>query len=188
MEVVRDTKDTSFNFGTGAMVGTFASLIVGGFMVGAGLNIFAGEGTGGGEGGTPVEGPAGNVIVGSGTQFLSGKSITAPPNTAITLEFDNRNGTHNVQVFGGSSYSGPLLTGCTAGCDGDTVETPIKSGPAVEEFTFTTPAPGEYAFNCVVHPDQMRGTLIIEEGASIPGAPAAAEGEPGAEASATAAP
>jgi plastocyanin len=189
MEVVRDTKDTSFNFGTGAMVGTFASLIVGGFMVGAGLNIFAGESTGG-EGGAPVAGPAGDVIVARQTKFTSGTSITAPPNTAITLTFDNKDASppHNVQIFGGSSYSGPLLTGCTAGCEGDTVETPLKGGPIVEEFTFTTPAPGEYAFNCVAHPDQMRGTLKIEEGASIPGAPAAAEGEPGAEASATAAP
>lgn len=190
MEVVRDTKDTSFNFGTGAMVGTFASLIVGGFMVGAGLNIFAGESTGG-EAGPPVEGPAGDTIVARQTKFTSGTSITAPPNAAITLKFDNKDASppHNVQIFAGSSFSGPLLTGCTAGCEGGTVETPLKGGPIVEEFTFTTPGPGEYAFNCVAHPDQMRGTLVIQDGAPIPGAAAAApEGEPGAGASATTAP
>ncbi len=59
MEVVRDTKDTSFNFGTGALVSTFGALIVGGFMVGAGLNLFGSDSAGVAAGGEPTAGPAG---------------------------------------------------------------------------------------------------------------------------------
>jgi len=176
MEVVRDTKDTSFNFGTGAMVGTFGALIVGGFMVGAGLNLFASEDTGGGGGGgEPTAGPAGDTIVARGTRFISGTELVAPPNTSITLKFDNRDPSppHNVQIFSGSQFSGGLLTGCTAGCPGGDVETEVKAGPYTDTFTFTTPGPGEYAFNCVVHPVEMRGKLVIQDGAPAPGAAAA---------------
>ncbi|MGE3075809.1 MAG: cupredoxin domain-containing protein [Dehalococcoidia bacterium] len=175
MEVVRDTKDTSFNFGTGALVGTFGALIVGGFMVGAGLNLFGEDNAGGGGGGEPTAAPAGDTIVARNTKFVSGTTITAPPGTEITLKFDNKDASppHNVEIFAGSSYNGPLLTGCTAGCDDNQVHTPVKAGPYVETFTFTTPAVGEYAFNCVVHPDQMRGTLVIQDGAPVPGAAAA---------------
>jgi len=179
MEVVRDTKDVSFNFGTGALVGTFASLIIGGFMVGAGLTIFESDKAGGAGGeGTPPPADAGDTIVARQTKFVSGTRIVAPPNTEITLKFDNRDTSppHNVQIFAGSQPSGPLLTGCKAGCEGDEVSTPIKGGPIVESFTFTTPGVGEYAFNCVVHPTQMTGVLVIQEGAPVPGAGAAPAG------------
>ncbi len=176
MEVVRDTKDTSFAFGLGPMVATFSALIVGGFMVGAGLNLFGGEevaATGGGE--TPPAGDTANVITAKTTKFTTGTSITAPPNTVITLKFDNKDTSppHNVQIFAGAQAAGGLLKGCTAGCDGGDVSTPLKGGPMVEEFTFTTPAAGEYAFNCAAHPTQMVGKLIIKEGAPVPGAAAA---------------
>jgi plastocyanin len=181
MEVVRDTKDTSFNFGTGAMVGTFASLIVGGFMVGAGLTLFESDHAGGGGGGEPTAPTgAGDTIVARQTRFTQDE-ITAPPNTQVTLKFDNRDASppHNVEIFAGSQPSGPLLTGCTAGCEGDEVATPIESGPIIQTFTFTTPGVGEYAFICVVHPTQMVGKLIIQEGAPVPGGAApAAEGSP----------
>lgn len=173
MEVVRDTKEASFTFGLGPMVATFGALIVGGFMVGAGLNLFSSDkataGTGG-EGGGPSA-PADNVITAKGTKFTTGTTITAPPNTKITLVFDNQDTSppHNVQIFAGSQASGGLLKGCTAGCEGDEVSLPLKGGPERIEFTFTTPAVGEYAFDCVAHPTQMTGKLIIKDGAPVPG-------------------
>ena len=176
MEVVRDTKDTSFNFGTGAMAGMFSALIVGGFMVGAGLNMFAGEG--GGEGGGPPEAVVpGDTVVARNIRFTVNNNIIAPPNTVITLKFDNKDVSppHNIEIFAGSSAEGDLLQGCTAGCDPSQnggVYTPLVGGPIVQEFTFTTPGPGKYAFNCAAHPVQMTGTLTIEEGAPIPGAAA----------------
>ena len=177
MEVVRDTKDTSFNFGMGAMTAMFGALIVGGFMVGAGLNLFQGEGGGGGgtAGGEQPGGPPADTVVARNTKFTNNR-IVAPPNTAVTLTLDNKDTSppHNIQIFAGSSTSGALLTGCTAGCDDNDVATPLVGGPVVQSFTFTTPAVGTYGFNCAAHPDQMTGTLVIEEGAAAPGAPAGA--------------
>jgi plastocyanin len=48
------------------------------------------------------------------------------------------------------------------------VETELAQGPVEQTFTFTTPDVGTYSFNCIAHPDQMTGTLTIEEGAEIP--------------------
>lgn len=182
MEVVRDTKEVAFRFGTGALVSTFGALIVGGFMVGAGLSLFQSENAGGGGGGgEPTAGPAGDTIVARNTKFISGSTIIAPPNMAITLKFDDRDASppHNVEIFAGSSQGGPLLKGCTAGCadDGEEVHTALKGGVRIDTFTFTTPGVGEYFFDCVAHPTQMQGKLIIQEGAPVPGgaaAPAAA--------------
>ncbi|MEO8540651.1 MAG: cupredoxin domain-containing protein [bacterium] len=178
MEVVRDTKDASFSFGLGPMVAAFGALIVGGFMVGAGLNLFSEDSKAGAAtpGGTP-SGPADNVITAKNTKFTTGTTITAPPNTVITLKFMNNDPSppHNVEIYAGSQASGSLLKGCTAGCEGADVSLPLKGGPEEIDFTFTTPAAGEYAFNCAAHPTQMIGKLIIKDGAAAPGgaAPAA---------------
>lgn len=177
MEVVRDTKDTSFNFGTGALVGTFGALIVGGFMVGAGLNLFSNDSAGGGTpggGGEPAAPAAGDMIVAKNTKFTTGSTITAPPNTAITLQFDNQDTQfHNVHIFAGEATSGASLQGCTAGCPSGDVATQLKGGPYIESFSFTTPGVGKYGFHCDAHPDQMKGVLDIQEGAPAPGAAAA---------------
>lgn len=178
MEVVRDTKDTSFSFGLGPMVATFGALIVGGFMVGAGLNLFGNDKAVSGGGTTPDNGggPAANVITAKNTKFTTGTTITAPPNTKITLVFNNQDVSppHNVEIYAGPQTSGPLLKGCTAGCEGDDVSLPLKGGPETIEFTFTTPAAGEYAFNCVAHPTQMTGKLVVQDGAPVPGGGGAA--------------
>ncbi|MFN8618870.1 MAG: cupredoxin domain-containing protein [Dehalococcoidia bacterium] len=182
MEVVRDTKDTSFTFGLGPMVATFGALVVGGFMVGAGLNLFSNDNAAA-SGGTAEPGngggPAANVITAKNTKFTTGTTITAPPNTKITLVFNNQDTSppHNVQIYAGAQASGSLLKGCTAGCEGDDVSLPLKGGPEQVSFTFTTPAAGTYAFDCAAHPTQMTGKLVVQEGAPVPGgAPPAAGG------------
>lgn len=180
MEVIRDTKDTSFNFGTQAMVGMFGALIVGGFMVGAGLNLFGGEG--GAVGGTPTDGgtppPGGDTVIARNTKFFN-NNVTVPPNQAVTLKLDNKDPAppHNIAIFAGSQTSGPFLTGCTAGCAGSEVKTALRGGPVVQEFTFTTPGVGTYAFYCEAHPTQMTGTLTVQEGAPAPGGGGAPAGE-----------
>ncbi len=185
MEVVRDTKDTSFSFGLGPMVATFGALIVGGFMVGAGLNLFSNDNAAGG-GGTVEPGNGGgsadNVITAKNTKFTTGTTITAPPNTKITLIFDNQDTSppHNVQIFAGPQATGGLLKGCTAGCEGDEVSLPLKGGPEKIEFTFTTPAAGEYAFDCAAHPTQMTGKLVVKDGAPAPGGGGAPAASPAA--------
>jgi plastocyanin len=49
------------------------------------------------------------------------------------------------------------------------VVTPVRFGITTNDFTFTTPGPGRYAFHCDVHPATMKGIMVIEEGAPLPG-------------------
>ncbi len=174
MEVVRDTKDVSVRFGTGTAAMLLGSLIIGGFFVGAGLTLFQNEstGTGGGGGGTPT-GFAETGTIRAADFTFPDSQIKLPPNTEVTLTFDNvGNSIHNWQLFQGTTPGeGPLVSTCTAGCDkdGSDVSTPAVSGGDSVMFTFTTPDVGEYAFHCSFHPDQMKGTLVIEAGAPVPG-------------------
>ncbi|MDW8047526.1 MAG: plastocyanin/azurin family copper-binding protein, partial [Chloroflexota bacterium] len=177
MEVVRDTKDVAFRFSLGAAATLVSAFIVGGFMIGAGLTLFGGEGTAAGGGGTPP--PSGGfeetgIIPARNIRFLV-KEIRLPPNTEVTLTFDNRDPSppHNIQFHNGDANA-PLLPGCKEGCQTangeptDEVSTAIATGPIQQKFTFVTPGPGSYTFICVVHPTDMVGTMIVEEGAPVP--------------------
>jgi plastocyanin len=79
-------------------------------------------------------------------------TLTAPANTAVTIVFHNEDQgvQHNLSVYQGeaaaqSVFKGELTTGAT-----DT------------RYEFTTPGPGSYFFQCDVHPDTMKGTLVVE--------------------------
>ena len=186
MQVVRDTKDTSVRYSMGMAVTLLGALLVGGFAVGAGLTLFASEGEAS-EGGAPgpVElGPFAGTITIQASVF-DYTEIVAPPGAELTFVLDNQDDSvaHNIVFYAGDEAGdGPVLTGCSAGCDGDDggVRTELATGIVQHEFTFTTPPPGRYAFWCDVHPDTMLGALVVEEGAPVPGeAPPA--GEPVAE-------
>lgn len=183
MQVVRDTKDTSVRYSMGMAVTLLGALLVGGFAVGAGLTLFASEGEaseGGGAAG-PVElGPFAGTITIQASVF-DYTEIVAPPGAELTFVLDNQDDSvaHNIVFYAGDTAGdGPVLTGCSAGCDGDDggVRTELATGIVQHEFTFTTPPPGRYAFWCDVHPDTMLGALVVEEGAPVPGeAPPAEE-------------
>jgi len=168
MEVIRDTKDTSFNFGTGAAVAMFGSLIVGGFMVGAGLNMFASEseGTGGGE---PP--PAANPFeVTMRDSFFVPDTLRAAPAIEVTFTAVNRGQQiHNIHFL--TAKGGDVIADGDNGTAGERVD-----GGATGTITFTTPGVGSYYFFCVFHPDVMDGTFIVEEGGPGSAAPPAAEG------------
>ena len=182
MQVVRDTKDTSVRYSLGAATALFGALIVGGFAVGAGLNLFASEASGGEGGGfVPVElGPFLDTITIKGSDF-DYEEIVLPPGVEFTMTLDNQDDSvaHNIIFFQGDTVGldEPVLEGCIAGCedDGTQVRTELATGIVQHTFTFTTPEPGVYAFWCDVHPDTMTGVLIIEEGAPLPGVAPAAE-------------
>ncbi len=188
MQVVRDTKDTSVRYSLGTATALFGALIVGGFAVGAGLNLFASEASGEGSGELVRQdlGPFLDTITIKGISF-DYTDITLPPGVEFTMTLDNQDDlvAHNLIFFQGDEVgvNEPVLEGCTSGCDedGTQVRTELATGIVRHTFTFTTPPPGRYAFWCDVHPDTMTGILIIEEGALLPGeAPAAeepAEGE-----------
>ncbi len=183
MQVVRDTKDTTVRFSMGAAVSLFGALLVGGFAVGAGLNLFASEAEAGEGGGfVAVElGPFLDTVTIKASDF-DYKEITLPPGVEFTMTLDNQDDSvaHNIIFYQGdvAALDQPVLEGCIAGCedDGTAVRTELATGIVQHTFTFTTPPPGQYAFWCDVHPDTMIGMLIIEEGAPLPGeAPAAEE-------------
>ncbi|MCY3646473.1 MAG: cupredoxin domain-containing protein [Chloroflexi bacterium] len=183
MQVVRDTKDTTVRFSMGAAVSLFGALLVGGFAVGAGLNLFASEASGGEGGGfVPVQlGPFVDTITIKASDF-DYTEVTLPPGVEFTMTLDNQDDSvaHNIIFYQGdvAALDEPVLEGCISGCedDGTAVRTELATGIIQHTFTFTTPPPGRYAFWCDVHPDTMIGMLIIEEGAPLPGeAPAAEE-------------
>jgi plastocyanin len=180
MQVLRDTKDVSVRFGLGAAATIFGALVLGGFMVGAGLTAFdepesqatGGNGTPGGPTTTPGNGAFNGTIAARNIQFRP-TSFTVPPNTQVTLTMDNQEAVpHNIVFFNAAEPGGAPLGGCTSGCEGTTVETAVQTGPVKQTFTFTTPGPGSYAFHCAVHPT-MRGSMTVQEGAPAPGQPAA---------------
>ena len=187
MQVVRDTKDTSVRYSLGTATALFGALIVGGFAVGAGLNLFASEASGEDGEVVPIDqGPFVDTLEIKASAF-SHEQITLPPGVDFTMTLDNQDDSvaHNLIFFQGdeADLDEPVLEGCLSGCadDATAVRTELAPGIVQHTFTFTTPPPGRYAFWCDVHPDTMTGVLIIEEGALLPGeAPAAeepAEGE-----------
>ena len=186
MQVVRDTKDTTVRFSMGAALSLFGALLVGGFAVGAGLNLFASEAEAG-EGEIivrPDAGPFMGTMTIKASEF-SHEEITLAPGIEVTMVLDNQDDSvaHNIIFFQGDEVgeNEPVLEGCTAGCadDGTAVRTSLELGIIEQTFTFTTPPPGRYAFWCDVHPDTMIGVLIIEEGFDgWPATPAPAADEP----------
>lgn len=181
MDVVRDTKDVSFRFSTGAAVAIFAALAVGGLGIGSGITLFQNETKTAAVpgGGTPAAGGGFNgTIVAKTAQKFETSAFTLPPNTDITLTFDNQNQgvPHNIHFFADTTAA-TGMTGCKTGCDTPPeVSTAVKAGVETEQFTFTTPGPGKYLFHCDVHPTTMKGILTVEAGAAIPGASAPAGG------------
>ena len=195
MQVVRDTKDTSVRFSLGGATALLGALLVGGFAIGAGLTLFASEGTAS-EGG-PVLPVGPGVFEGTITiraSLFDFREITLPPGTEVTLTLDNQDDSvaHNIAFYEGEEAGeGPLLEGCSEGCEDSAVRTELATGIVQHTFTFTTPPPGRYAFWCDVHPDTMLGVLIVEEGALLPGEeppaeePAEGEGEDSGEGEST---
>ncbi|MXY36951.1 MAG: hypothetical protein F4Y54_09370 [Dehalococcoidia bacterium] len=186
MQVVRDTKDTTVRFSMGAAVSLFGALLVGGFAVGAGLNLFASEASGSEGGGfvPTVLGPFEGTITIKASDF-DYEEITLAPGIDVTMTLDNQDDSvaHNIIFFQGdvAALDQPVLEGCISGCedDGTAVRTELATGIVQHTFTFTTPPPGRYAFWCDVHPDTMIGVLIIEEGFDgWPATPAPAADEP----------
>ncbi|MCL6644868.1 MAG: cupredoxin domain-containing protein [Dehalococcoidia bacterium] len=169
MEVIRDTKDVTFRFGTGAAFTVIAALMLGGFMVGAGLNLFASESTGTG-GGAPAPTPVDNPfrVIATDNKFDK-KEIVAGPNAEITITLVNRGrAKHNIHFY--DRKGGKTLA---PGADGAIID-----GGMEVKVTFTTPGPGEYYFVCDLHPDQMDGIFRVVEGGPVgtgepPAAPAA---------------
>jgi plastocyanin len=107
--------------------------------------------TAGGEA-PPAPGPGSLAISATELEFDT-SSLTAPAGRPFDIVFDNTVAVpHNVAIYTDDSAADPLFVG-------ETVTGPIA-------ITYAVPAldPGEYFFRCDVHPTQMTGTLVAEEG------------------------
>ncbi len=159
MEVIRDTKDVTFRFGTGAAFTVIAGLMLGGFMIGAGLNLFASESTATGGGPAEPTVPSNPFRVVATDNRFDKREIIAGPNAEITITLvNNGRAKHNIHFLdrkGGSTLA--------PGAEGEIID----GGGMTTTVTFTTPGPGEYYFLCDLHPDQMFGTFRVVEGGPV---------------------
>ncbi|HKN79699.1 MAG TPA: hypothetical protein VJZ98_00020, partial [Actinomycetota bacterium] len=95
------------------------------------------------------------TVVAQGIAFAEGDCIQATAGESFSIEFDNRDeGTqHNIEIFSGEEPTGDTVF------QGDLV-----TGP--NQVVFDVPAldTGTHAFNCVVHPTTMIGSIEVAEG------------------------
>jgi plastocyanin len=165
MEVIRDTKDTSFRFGLGAATTVFGSLAAMGLMLGAGLTLFESEGEATSGETTPPPAADPYTQVATDNKFAR-STLQAPPNADVTFTLDNNGKTiHNLSFY--QSQNGQLIA-----------EGPQARGGATAETKFTSPGEGNYFFQCDFHPTEMTGALQVTASAPPPGGAAAAAASP----------
>ena len=88
------------------------------------------------------------------TMAFDRDTLSAPAGADVELDFTNLDSVqHNFALYEDASmnqvvFSGDILSG---------------QNQAMTTYEFTAPsAPGEYAFFCEIHPDQMSGAFIVE--------------------------
>jgi plastocyanin len=95
------------------------------------------------------------AVVAQGIAFTEGDCIQATAGAPFSIEFDNRDEStqHNIEIFAGEEPTGDTVF------SGDLVTGPDKA-------TYDVPAldAGTHAFNCVVHPTTMIGSIEVAEG------------------------
>jgi plastocyanin len=95
------------------------------------------------------------TVVAQGIAFTEGDCIQATAGEAFSIEFDNRDEAtqHNIEIFAGEEPTGETVF------SGDLV-----TGP--DQASYDVPAldAGTHAFNCVVHPTTMIGSIEVAEG------------------------
>lgn len=109
------------------------------------------------------------TVVAEGIAFTDGACIEAPAGEPFTIVLDNRDAgvQHNVRIFTGPETGGETL-----------FEGELITGPSQIEYQIPALDPGEYAYDCLVHPN-MIGRIVVGEGddAAGPTGPADDGGE-----------
>jgi plastocyanin len=90
----------------------------------------------------------------SGSGFEE-KCYAAPAGQAFTIDFDNRDAgvPHNVEVF--DTQGGSRLFGATSATD-------TITGVATTTYKVSPQKPGNYFFQCDIHPTTMFGTFVVK--------------------------
>ena len=91
-----------------------------------------------------------SVTIAAVNTTFSVTSLTLPAGATVTLTFDNQDAgvTHDFLVYDAS--------GAVIGA------TELADGPIMQTVAFTLGGPGNYAFKCSVHPQQMRGFIKVQ--------------------------
>jgi plastocyanin len=86
-----------------------------------------------------------------GIKFVE-TAIEAPANAPFQIAFDNQDAgvPHNVSIHQGDPNGAEVFKG------------EIVTGPVVKTYDIGPLAAGTYAFVCIVHPQQMFGTLTVK--------------------------
>lgn len=95
-------------------------------------------------------GEAGLVQVTAENIAFGTDTITLTADTEVEIQFDNndREVQHNITILG-QDPTRPVFRG------------QIVTGVATATYTFHAPPPGEYRFQCDIHPAQMKGTVRV---------------------------
>ncbi len=95
-------------------------------------------------------GEAGLVQVKAENTAFTRDTITIKADAEVELRFDNndRNTQHNISILG-QDPTKPVFRG------------ELVTGVATVSYKFHAPGPGEYKFQCDVHPAQMKGTVKV---------------------------
>ena len=152
MEVVRDTKEISVRFGLAQAFTVFGALIVGGFMVGAGLTAFQDNTTVAAAPGAETPSAGGNTVVANNNKFDK-SALEATAGQELSVTFQNKDKVkHNLHFY--DKKNGVVLA---QGASGEIID-----GGKSETIKFTPPGPGTFYFQCDLHPDQMNGKLTVK--------------------------
>jgi plastocyanin len=101
----------------------------------------------GGGSAAPSEGAGEAVKISAVGIAFEQTEVSAPADTAFTIEFDNKEAVpHNVEISDASGTS--VFTG------------DIVTGPTVAQYQVGPLQAGSYTFHCTVHPN-MTGTLTV---------------------------
>jgi plastocyanin len=123
------------------------------------------------EEGAPLPGEAGGggvsteVTVVATDNAFDVTEISFPANTDVTITLDNQGVVpHNIEVWDSPTVGqGALLQTCIEGCGAPPAAgTSIAAGPVVQVLKFTTPGPGTYAYQCIVHQTEMKGVITVQ--------------------------
>ena len=101
------------------------------------------------------------TVVAEGIAFTDGQCIEAPAGEPFTIAFDNRDAgvQHNIQVFDGPDVAGsPTFNG------------DLVTGPVQVEYEIPALDAGEYAYNCLVHPNMVGSINVVGGGGGGGGA------------------
>ena len=95
-------------------------------------------------------GEAAFVQISAENTTFSRDEITLAADTEVEIQFENndRNVQHNISILG-QNPAQPVFRG------------QLVTGVATVTYTFHAPPPGEYSFQCDVHPGQMKGTVKV---------------------------